>query len=112
MSETIQTKRAEYMHGDLTFAEYYGILVERLGEAQLRRLLPGNRTPAEWRALLEQDKHLNNVPLRQWDDRAPFVRALASRAGDLKPITGSGGWSLGDSVCVLKTTARRYALSS
>jgi hypothetical protein len=35
-----------------------------------------------------------------------YVRQLAGRAAGREAITGSGGWSLSDSVCVLKETAR------
>jgi hypothetical protein len=108
---TTTTKRAEYMRGEITFHEYYGLLVERLGETSLRAGLPIHRTPAQWRELLAADPHLNNVPLRRWDVCDPFVRSLVRRVPneELGAINGTGGWSLSDSVCVLKETARRYA---
>ena len=107
-----ESKRAQYMRGDLTFSEYYGLLVEYLGEDALRAALPVDHTPARWRKLTEADQHLNNIPLRHWDACDSYVRSLVQQAGGstkLKPINGSGGWSLSDSVCVLKETARRYA---
>jgi hypothetical protein len=103
--------RAQYMRHELTFSEYYGLLVERLGEDALRQLLPDNHTPAEWRELIAEDEHLNNVSLHKWDAQDLYVRQLAREVGGLAQITGSGGWSLSDSVCVLKETARRYAAS-
>ena len=110
---TDMSKRAEYLNGDLTFSEYYGLLIEHLGEESLRVILPA-RTPADWYELIAIDEHLNNVPLRQWDNRHLDVIGLVRRTGGtaaLAPINGSGGWSMSDSVCVLKETARRYAIS-
>lgn len=103
------SKRDEYLKGTLTFHDYYGLLVELIGETYLRALLPGERTPEQWRELVAADEHLNNVALRHWDDRDHLVRTRLPGGDELRPITGSGGWSLSDSVCVLKETARRYA---
>lgn len=106
--------RSRYMdhEDDFSFRDYYGALVEHLGEERLRQLLPGVRTPDEWLALVNADHHLNNVPLAQWDHMAPFVRSLVRANDELLAITGSGGWSLSDSTCVLKETARRYSGTS
>ena len=106
--------RQKYLNGELTHSEYYGLLVERLGEAYLRSLLPA-KTPDEWRKLLAQDKHLNNVSLATWDAGHPRVVVRVRRMGGtkaLESIIGPGGWSLSDSVCLLKETARRYAEES
>lgn len=109
---TADTLRARYLRNEITFRDYYGALVEHIGEDALRQLLPGNHTPEDWRALAAADERLNNVPLRQWDARHDHVRRLARAAiAGLAAITGPGGWSLSDSVCVLKETARRYAES-
>jgi hypothetical protein len=115
MTTTTKSQRDRYMRQEITFAEYYGQLVELLGEDELRGMLPdtrrGERTPADWRELLEADKHLNNVPLGRWDAMHGLVLLLVRRCDADKrvAITGSLGWSLSDSVCVLKTTARRFA---
>jgi hypothetical protein len=106
-----ESQRARYMRGDITFHEYYGLLVELLGEDALRRSLPINRTPAQWLELIAADKHLNNVSLKRWDQCHKHVLALLRHVSRdaLTAINGTSGWSLSDSVCVLKTTARRYA---
>jgi hypothetical protein len=136
MQDTI-SQRDRYMRHEITHHEYYGLLVEFLGEDELRRLLPSRaekltppqfgeasgdstptvialgqaRTPKQWRELIAEDEHLNNVPLRHWDARHRGVLALVRRTDReaLRAITGSGGWSLADSGCTLKTAARRYA---
>jgi hypothetical protein len=113
MTTYTDSQRARYMRHELTFSEYYGLLVEHLGEGALRHMLPIPRTPAQWRELIAKDEHLNNVPLSKWDAQHPHVQALV-RLNDRDKraeITGSNGWSLSDSVCVLKETARRYAQS-
>jgi hypothetical protein len=97
---------------DFSFSDYYGAMVEHLGESALRRLLPLDKTPSEWSALLAEDQHLNNVSLHLWDQRDGYVRGLVRNTEELRAINGTGGWSLSDSVCVLKETARRYALES
>lgn len=106
------TSRERYLKREITHSDYYGELAQLLGEMELRSVLPLRRSPAEWRALIEDDQALNNVSLRQWDACDEFVRHLVrhSSRDALRDITGSGGWSLSDSVCVLKETARRYSL--
>lgn len=105
------SKRAAYMRGEMTHDDYYGLLVALLGENALRRMLPVDRTAQQWAALVEQDHHLNNVPLPRWSALDGPVRNLLRGVtrDDLLTVTGSGGWSLSDSVCVLKAAARRYA---
>jgi hypothetical protein len=106
-----QSQRARYMRHEITHHEYYGLLVDLLGEESLRATLPLQTTPEKWRALIAEDEHLNNVSLRKWDQLDPYVRGLVRQtdAAERVAITGSNGWSLSDSVCVLKTAARRYA---
>jgi hypothetical protein len=111
MATTTKSQRDRYMRHEITFADYYGQLVELLGEESLRAMLPLQTSPEKWRALLAEDEHLNNVPLHRWDACHELVLYLVRRVDtDARvAITGSKGWSLSDSVCVLKTAARRYA---
>ena len=95
----------------LSHSEKYGRIIAHLGEDTLRRLIPV-QDPAKLRTLLAADPHLNNVPLFQWDARHESVLYLVRAKGGTKalaPIIGPGGWSLCDSVCTLKETARRLA---
>lgn len=106
------SQRQRYLRGGLTHDQYYGLIVEHLGEDALRRMLPRDWTPAQWRDALAEDQHLNNVPLRLWDAADYGVRSLAARSDrdGLTRITGNGGaWSLSDTVCTLKQTAKRLA---
>lgn len=104
-----ESRRAAYLRGDLSHHDYYGLLVELFGEESLRRLLPGDRSPDEWAHLLAEDRHLNVVPLGEWDRMHGAVLRIPVDRDALIAIAGTGGWSLSDTVCVLKTTARRYA---
>jgi hypothetical protein len=106
--------RARYMDNEdaFSFRDYYGALVEHIGEEALRRLLPGQRPPAQRRGRVADAPHRNNVPLKQWDVMDSLVRSMLRITDEHVAITGSRGWSLSDSVCVLKETARRYAESS
>jgi len=90
--------------------DYYGLLVETLGERALRKVLPASRDRLIKN--LVEDLHLNNIPLHLWDQQHARVWHLINLAGGpskLEPIIGPGGWSLSDSVCTLKEAARRWA---
>lgn len=54
------------------------------------------------------DAYLNPIRLRKWDACDANVRTLVRKAGGSKALGQTGGWSLGDSVCVLKHVARHY----
>lgn len=104
----MDSQRERYLSGELTHDQYYGLLVEALGENRLRELLPA--TPDELAAAWEEGWALNSIPLAKWDARhaqvrpRPISRELQTK---LEAITGPGGWSLSDSVCTLKCCARR-----
>jgi hypothetical protein len=85
----------------------YGAYVAKLGRDRLARLLPS--VSHKWGELLAKDEHLNNVPLHRWDAGDSGVRALVRAAGGSAALGEAGGWSLCNSVCVLKETARQLA---
>lgn len=107
--QRVESQRARYMKREISHDEYYGMLVELFGEARLRTLLPGNYTAQQWAALVEDDRHLNNVPLSMWDAMHPAVLRIPVDKPKLVAINGTGGWSLSDSGCMLKCAARRFA---
>lgn len=49
------------------------------------------------------DPHLNDIPLREWDNLAPSVKMLSGR---LMAKANNGGISLSDCVCTAKAAAR------
>lgn len=102
--------RAAYLRGNITHDDYYGLLVDLLGERALYAILPAY-TSSQWADLVAEDRRLNNVPLKLWDARDFQVRSIPVDRDALVAITGPGGWSLSDSVCVLKCAARKLAAS-
>lgn len=97
----------EEAEGTRKHREKYGRLVALLGADRLRPLLPPVRRP--WSELIAGDVHLNNVPLAEWDARDPGVRSILRHSPAAYEAIGRGGWSLSDSVCVLKELARQIA---
>lgn len=58
---------------------------------------------AELDAALTADKHMNSIPLAQWDRMEPIVRSHCDRA--MRAAGDSA--SLANAVCVLKEAARQ-----
>jgi len=111
VSTSLRTRYLDNADTEVDHRAYWAAVVENIGEEQLRRLLPVSKTPAEWRALIERDGHLNNVPLKRWDAMHELVRRSITFDDAHVAITGWKAWSLSDTVCVLKECARRYAES-
>lgn len=84
--------RRQYMSGEITFDEHYLQLAELCGVDYNR--IPFNNSTVK-AALTEGDVHLNTLPLNAWDRCHPVLTEIAS--------------SLSDTVCVLKTLARKRA---
>lgn len=58
------------------------------------------RTTQEWKALIEKDEHLNNVPISEWDKKAlQFV-------GRKNPLWKGWTLSLADMVCAFKRAVK------
>ena len=91
----VQAERARYMDGEITFQAYYEWLADYIGATFAMVPFPLERIKAS------KDEHLNDLPLRAWDRQDSAVRTLAYRKGL--------SWSLNDTVCVLKTLARKEA---
>ena len=57
------------------------------------------------RILSSTDPHLNDIPLREWDALHGMLAMWCKRA---VCATTSGGYSLSDSVCIAKESARQF----
>ncbi len=77
--------------------EKYRDLAHRLSLPAIRSILP-ERNPEKLRDLIELDEHLNNIPLRKWDNLHPIISRWA-REND------EHFWSLCYTVCVAKWVA-------
>jgi hypothetical protein len=89
--------RKQYMNKEATHAEYY---------AQFGQHLTGlvSRWIGRDRILASTDEHFNDIPLKEWDAMAESVRLTVGRS--LAEANGTGGISLSDCVCSLKSAAR------
>lgn len=85
-------KRSLYMDNKISHREYYLWLADFIGATI--KMVPF--TDKEIAA--SKDKHLNDLPLRIWDNQDYVIRQLAYNKGL--------AWSLSDTVCVLKALAR------
>ena len=88
--------RNRYMDHKITHYHYYLWLSDKLG------LYDGLIPFTSDQVKASTDPHLNDLPLRAWDNMDAIVRA---RAG----LVGKRSWSLCDTVCCLKAMARRRA---
>ena len=87
-----QTKqRTRYLNHEITHEQHFTWLGEFIG-ANKKHLPVSQDTINE-----STDPHLNDIPLKLWDNQDPVIRHLANVKG--LP------WSLSDTVCVLKTIA-------
>jgi len=112
----IKYTRKEYLEGKASFEEYYRQFVnEEIKTAVI------NRIGIE-RILMSKDEHLNDIPLREWDDIAGFkfygsrmVESPSSipwNIGDKLECAGEG-FSSATATCILKQASRmlkEYAL--
>lgn len=96
LQEQHDAKRKQYMANEITHAEFYLWLADAIGIAV------GNLPVSLDRIRASHDEHLNDILLHLWDKCDPIVRRKAVRAG-------MQAWSLSDTVCVLKSYARREA---
>jgi hypothetical protein len=86
-------KRAEYMAGTISHADYYLWLAEFIGASRI------DVPVSDERLLKSTDEYLNDTPIEIWDNQDYVVRKLAYAKG--LP------WSLSDTVCVLKAIAKQ-----
>lgn len=84
-------KRRQYMAHEITHRAFYLWCGEFIGVTPA--LLPVSLE----RVKLSNDPHLNDIPLKLWDDKDAEVRALAYDKGL--------SWSLSDTVSALKNLA-------
>lgn len=89
--ETATGQRERYMDRKISHDEYYLWLSEFVGIKCPAFLIEA--------AKKSKDKHLNDVALIIWDRQHPWVSTRASSKGI--------AWSLSDTVCCLKTLAKK-----
>ena len=91
-----RAQRERYMNHEISHNEYYLWLADFIGVTA--DLIPFQIEQIK----ASQDSSLNDLPLSKWDMQDLAVRRLAGKKG-------LSGWSLSDTVCTLKTFARKQA---
>lgn len=89
--------RTQYLNKEVTFEEYYGQFVD----SYTKRLVPASLE--EIREAYQKDKHLSNIPLKRWDERAVYVNhwELGVKLKEANEVL-----TLAVQVCILKQSAR------
>jgi len=82
----------------------YKNYVEKIGIRRLINAVPWQES--EIREAYSTDCYLNNLPLKKWELLHPHIWNLKKRAC----ISPLGGWSISDSVCLLKHVAIYHVL--
>ena len=96
--------RKDYMENRITHLEYYGNVARIAGIRFSEEFL----TRCD-KALTAGDEHLNTVPLSTWDMMGAAWRVRIASA--LKQVNNTGGVSLSDLVCTLKSAAIIWRLT-
>jgi len=111
--------RDDYMDGRVDHETYYLAVGDAIGREAIERLALQIAPAKRFAELTKGDNHLNNIPLRKWDAMHYAVRNLVLRNGrTVMAISwsdksrhnlpdGQVCWSLSETVCVLKASARR-----
>lgn len=98
---------------DVPHKEKMEFLVNYLGYEQVKKCIPFSL--AEIKKALIKDKHLNNLPLKDWDKAAGLisvfgrVQQVPSQLVCLYRQHGINAFSQADGVCILKECARMWA---
>ena len=95
----MQYTRKDYMQGKCTHREYYGQFVNVPVKNVVSDCIGENII------LHSTDPHLNDIPLKRWDNLNDVIRSMCGSS--LAKANGTGGVSLSDTVCVAKEAAKQ-----
>jgi len=109
--------RADYMCSRCSHEAYYLSIARLIGLGALERIVLSIASREQLIEAFGTDPVLNNIPLSKWDGMHGWVSTLISEQNRSKGIMartwngaplrpGTFCWSLSESVCVLKATAR------
>lgn len=103
----MELTRENYMNDKITHQEYYENIARLLG---IKFARDDHFEGYSLKKCLDEDEHLNNIPLHLWDGMAAFFLQTKYPAsiGKLDPCFGS----LSDYVCALKAAARKFVKTS
>lgn len=86
-------KRKQYLDGKISHDDYYCWIANFIGVTE--QDIPFTKE----QILNSKDIHLNDLPLNIWDKKHPLLNLLAKQK--------SLNWSYSNTVCVLKSFARK-----
>jgi hypothetical protein len=89
---------------NLPFKEKFTFIVNYLGINTFIYILPEDKQILK--TALQADEHLNNIPLKSWDDLAPFVLEHLKSNNPFDSSTFF--WCISYSVCTLKRAAEMW----
>ena len=92
--------------GAIHHEEKYEAFAQALGIPALKALVGRLGRADDFRHALEIDPHLNSIPLHRWDLYHMDTRFLYDAARREGRCQEPGGWSMANSVCVLKHVAK------
>jgi hypothetical protein len=94
---------------EMTHHEKYSTLVNAIGLNKLIPFIPADLEQVK-KALAEGEGHLNEIPIKLWDNKHTYVRSLAGQIiGEREGSKITYTWSISQSVCLLKTAAKMWA---
>ena len=79
----------------------YDFLIDKIGFERIVPYLPVDENKII--KAYKKDESLNNIKLKLWDQRVPFIRNLAKNRLDIDTI------SIAECVCIMKACARQIA---
>jgi hypothetical protein len=97
------TTRKDYMNGKVSHHDYHLEIARECGISYKN----SKELPRIKRALANGDKHLNSIPLSEWDMRGIYTK------GEISNSLKKRGefWNQASSVCVHKAAAKDAALN-
>ena len=113
ISDLVCKKFNVSISADAPHTEKLQFLVNYLGYEQVKKCIPF--TIAQIKNALVKDKHLNNLPLEEWDRAAGLisvggnVQRVPSMLVNLYRQHGITAYSQSEGVCILKECARMWA---
>ena len=93
--------RHDYMNKKCSHFEYYSQFVNEVMKSVILR----KYSKEQLTKLFEEDKHLNNIPLKFWDSSEGSFKQDIARTN--KRLSGESIWSLSDHVCAMKAAAQK-----
>ncbi len=101
METTTIFSRKDYMSKKCSFNEYYAQFVTD----SMKQIILNKFSKEQLTEKYNADEHLNNIPLKWWDQYEEFFKQSIARTN--KRINGESVWSSCEHTCAMKEAARQ-----